>query len=88
MENNFSKFVNENKWFVVFYLMWSFLHITIFLTTNYNTNCINCDAGFWPFASSKLKDNYYYAELFVYMVFPLIIFVIWKLVGNDKKHPQ
>jgi len=77
MENNFMKFVHANKWFVVFYLVWVFIHLVLILNGNvYDKNY------FWPFGSDDL-DYYGWTELFVYVGLPLLIFAIVKLVGND-----
>lgn len=80
MENKFMKFVNENKWFVVFLLIWLFIHV-ILLLSGYNKN------GFWPFESygrwGDGIDDYGFVEFFVYIALPLLIFAIIKLVGKD-----
>jgi hypothetical protein len=78
MENKFMKFVNENKWFIVFFLVWSFIHI-ILLFSGDNEN------GFWPFNKHTEIDDYGYVEFFVYETLPLLIFLIVKLVGKDIK---
>ena len=73
------KFINANKWFVVFYLVWSFIHLILFF------NGGGCSNDFWPFSDSSICE-YNFLELFVYMVLPLIIFAIIKLVGKDIKN--
>ncbi len=77
MENMFMKFVNENKWLVVSFLVWTFLHV-IFLFNGDDSS------GFWPFGDVGLWD-YGWLECFVYEALPLLIFVIVKLVGKDIK---
>ena len=82
MENKFVKFVNENKWFVVFYLIWTFIHLILYFSSDYSQD------GFWPFKKPWVEDRidtYGFLELFVYLTFPLLIFVIVKLVGLDIK---
>ena len=79
MENKFMKFVNENKWFIVFYLLWAFIHLILYFSSD------NYYSGFWPFNRKSRVDAYDFLELFVYLSLPLIIFVIWKLVGKDIK---
>ncbi len=79
MENNFKKFINENKWFIVCYLVWTFLHLIFY----FSSECSR--SGFWPFNRKSRIDAYDFLELFVYLGLPIIIFVIWKLVGKDIK---
>lgn len=79
MENKFMKFVNENKWFIVFYLVWLFIHI-IFVFNDYKWKTDE----FWPFGDSRLR-YYDWLEFFVYVGLPLVIFAIVKLVGKDIK---
>ena len=74
----FMKFVNENKWFVVFFLVWSFIHILLLI------NGENSD-GFWPFDGFGRDHDYGSVEFFVYEISPLLILVISKLVGQDIK---
>ena len=78
MENKFMKFVNENKWFVVFFLVWTFIHIILFLSGDN-------ESGFWPFKEYVEIDDYGFVELFVYETLPILIFIIIKLVGKDIK---
>lgn len=78
MDNKFMKFINENKWFVVFLLVWSFIHI-ILLFNGDNEH------GFWPFNHNTEIDDYGFVEFFVYEILPILIFIIIKLVGKDIK---
>lgn len=77
MENKFMKFVNENKWFVVFFLIWLFIHL-ILLISGDDTY------GFWPFYDLRVR-YYGFIEFFVYVSLPLLVFAIIKLVGKDIK---
>jgi hypothetical protein len=77
MENKFMKFVNENKWFIVFYLIWTFLHLIFYFSSNHYSG------EFWPFVEDVDIDEYDFIELFVYLTLPLLIFVVVKLVGKD-----
>lgn len=78
MENKIMKFVIENKWFVVFFLVWTFIHVLLFI------NGKN-DQGFWPFDGFDRDHDYGSVEFFVYETIPLLILVIFKLVGKDIK---
>ena len=77
MENKFKKFVNDNKGFVVFYLIWFLLHL-VFISTG-----IDCggESGLWPFG----EDSYNFKDLLFYLIVPIVIWGIWKLVGKDIK---
>jgi len=76
------KFVKENKWYTVFYLVWTFLQLILFLASSgYSRE----NKGFWPFNRKSDIDAYDFFELFVYLVLPILIFVIIKLVGEDIK---
>jgi len=79
MESKFNKFINENKWFIVFYILWAFLHLIFYFNSDSDLS------GFWPFRRNARIDAYDFLELFVYLGLPLIIFIIWKLVGTDIK---
>ncbi len=74
------KFVYKNKWFVIFFLVWSFLHL-IFLFTGGQYD----SSGFWPFGDLRFGSISLYGwfEFFVYETLPLLIFVIVKLVSKD-----
>ena len=77
MESKFMKFVDENKWFVVFFLVWLFIHVILLLSGRDSR-------GFWPFDDEGVSD-YGFVEFFVYITLPLLIFAIVKLVGKDIK---
>ena len=82
MESKFLKFVNDNKWFVVFYLVWTFIHLILYFASDGHSK------GFWPFRTNRWEsiiDQYGFLELFVYLTLPLLIFVIIILVGKDIK---
>ena len=78
MESKFMKFVNENKWFIVFFLVWFFIHMILLIKGNDGND-------FWPFDGIKYVFDYGFLEFFVYITLPLLIFVITKLVGKDIK---
>ena len=81
MENKFMKFVNDNKGFVVFYLIWFFLHL-IFLLVNWHERY---QESFWPFGKDSEFRDYDFTEFTFYIITPIIIFIIWKLIGKDIK---
>lgn len=78
MENKFKQFINDNKGFVVFYLIWFFLHL-IFISIGGG-----CSNDFWPFEDSDICE-YNFIEFVFYIVAPLLIWAIWKLIGKDIK---
>lgn len=70
------KFVNSNKWFIVSYLIWTFIHLVMY----FNGDDIK---GFWPFVHHMHLHSYDFMELFVYLTLPVLIFITIKLVGRD-----
>lgn len=86
MEGKLMKFINENKWFIVFYLTWLFIHIIfLFNIMTFNNFPYRWKHNeFWPFGDSSLF-YYDWLEFFVYVGLPLLIFAIVKLVGKDIK---
>ncbi len=82
MESNFKKFINDNKGFVVFYLIWFLVNLT-FISVGEG------DSGFWPFSKHHLGndflEDYGKIEFIFYMIAPIVIFALWKLVGKDIK---
>jgi len=77
MENKFRKFIIDNKGFVVFYLLWFLLHL-IFVSIG------DGDSRFFPFGhNSELLDDYGFTEFLFYLVIPIVIWALWKLVGKD-----
>lgn len=81
MESNFKKFVNDNKGFVVFFLIWFLLHLT-FLLINWGTGNTRY---FWPFGSSSEFKEYDFTEFAFYIIVPIVIWGLWKLIGKDVK---
>ena len=80
-ENKIKSFINKNKGFVVFYLIWFFLHL-IFLIVNRDTSSTG---QLWPFGKNSEFSDYGFGEFIFYMIVPVIIFIIWKLVGKEVK---
>lgn len=76
-------YAKANKWFSVAYLLWTFLHFSLFLASD-GEPYLSID-GFYPFDKNSDLDNYDSLELFVYLAFPVVIFIIIKLVGEDIK---
>ena len=79
MEKKLIKFVNENRKFIVFYLLWAFLHLILLF------NGGNGTGGFWPFVEDIDIYDYNLFEFFIYMTVPLLIFIINKIAGKDIK---
>lgn len=81
MKANFIQFINNNKKFISFYLIWFLIHLT-FLLVNWNDGYTS---DFWPFEKNSELDDYDLTEFLYYMIVPLVIFAFWKLRGNDIK---
>ena len=79
MKKRFNNFLEENRAFVLFYLVWFLVQMTIMF--------INWGEGnvkeFWPFENFDLRV-YDYTEFVFYMITPVIIFFIWKLIGKGE----
>lgn len=80
MESNFKKFVNDNKGFIVFFLIWFLIHLIFFAAGNGRSE-------FWPFEGFKSFRLRYYGgkELFFYLIVPIVIWGLCKLVGKDSE---
>jgi len=78
MENKFKQFVNDNKGFVVFYLIWFLLHL-IFISTGDGRD------GFWPFGGRSGLRDYGFTEFAFYLIAPIVIWALFKLIGKDIK---
>lgn len=82
MESKFKNFVNENKIFLVFYLIWFLMHL-IFLSVGGD---YNRGDELWPFDEFGIfnfdLDNYQVTEFIFYLIAPIILWIIWKLVGS------
>ena len=90
MENKFNQFVNNNKGFVVFYLVWLLLHIILLIAGRGYTGFWPITSGYNPNAIGTVYDdsgivNYGITEFFFYLILPVILWALWKLVGNDIK---
>jgi len=80
MESKFKQFINDNKGFVVFYLIWFLIHLTFILI-----NVGKADKGyFWPFGDAEFTD-YDFPEFAFYIIVPIVIWGLWKLIGKDVK---
>lgn len=93
MEKNLKQFIDENKKFVVCFLVWFIIHLLL-LVIGVGDDSI--PDGLWPFAlycnnwgynSFHCPYTYYYgiSDFIVYLTIPLVLLVIWKLVGEDIK---
>jgi hypothetical protein len=79
MENKFKQFINDNKGFVVFYLIW-FLLLLVFVV------CGDGESGIWPFGNDGFEmDDYGFDDFIFWIIAPIIIFFLWKLIGKDVK---
>ena len=75
-------FVKENKWFSVTYLIWTFLHLSLFIASDHHPYYY---PGFYPFNEQSFINAYDSLELFVYLAVPLLALIIIRLVGEDIK---
>lgn len=84
MENKFKQFVNDNKGFVVFYLIWFLLHLLLLVI-----GVGSKGDGLWPFGYSACRScsfrsyDYDISEFVLYLIVPVVLWGIWKLIGKD-----
>lgn len=71
--------IKKNGIFIVVYLVWVFIHFTLFLTSNQDS----IYKGFWPFDHYSSINAYGVNELFVYGGLPVLLFLIYRLIKND-----
>jgi len=92
MEKNIKQFIKDNKSFVVFYLIWFMINLTI-LASSGNGIIRQLRSGkvlltsaerFWPFGHSGIAA-YDKTEFLFYLIVPIVLLVIWKLIGDDVK---
>lgn len=87
------KIFKENKIFTSIYLIWSFVHLFLYIKA-YDfcasfgdvslASRYYCSNDFYPFERSNVLC-YDHTELFVYVFSPLIIFIIYKLFLGSKQ---
>jgi hypothetical protein len=75
MGKKFDQLTDDNKGFIIFYLVWSLLQLLI-LFIYWDTGD---SADFWPFENINIKV-YDFTEFAFYIISPVIIFFIWKLI--------
>ena len=79
MESKFKQFINDNKGFVVFYLIWFFLHLILIANGD-------GEDGLWPFGNDGFEMyDYGVVDFIFHLIAPLVLFFIWKLIGGDIK---
>lgn len=81
MESKFKQFINDNKSFVVFYLIWFLLHL-ILVSAGEGDKMFS--SYFWPFGKYGIED-YGIKEFIIYLIIPIVIWAIYKLIGKDIK---
>lgn len=81
MTNKIDSFLKHNKWFIVFYLLWFFVHFILIMNGENNKY-------FWPFYGISEFEDYGVFEFSVYLMLPIIFYIIWELVGQDVIHKK
>lgn len=81
--DKFNNYLKSNKLFVSFYLIWILIHFSILKTRMQKWYSLDDRISrFWPFESTNL-DYYDNSEFWVYMLSPLIFFIVWQLSGTE-----
>ena len=81
-EKKIKLFIDENKSFIVFYLFWFILHLILLVTEK---NGCGCGARIWPFGDCDCTQEYHFSDFLFYLIVPIVIWGIWKLIGKDIK---
>ena len=79
-DNEIKFFLNKNKGFILFYLLWFLMHLILLVAGAGGHACGN---GLWPFADVCGTYKYESSALLLYMVIPIITWLIWKLIRKD-----
>ena len=76
-----NKLMKENGTVLGILLLWLFIHFILLMVGGVdNTNT----ESFYPFSERNLKNSYDITEFLVYGVGPIVLFIIIKLVKNEK----
>lgn len=78
---------NRNKIIVVFYCLWSFLHLTILFASFFQPYHLS---GFWPFEGvhSLNISRYDFSEFAVYFILPTAVLLIYWFISGHHKQPN
>ncbi len=86
MGNKFKQILNDNKGFVALYLFWFLINCFLLVI-----GVGSAEDGLWPFGyriCSSCGFRYYGydgSEFVLYLIVPLVLWGIWKLIGADVK---
>lgn len=78
------EFVKKNQGSSFIYLLWCSLHVYFFLARNPNRYA---GYDFWPFSGHRESD-YDLSELFIYTVFPILIFIGFRILTKKGEEMQ
>lgn len=78
---------NRNKIIVVFYCLWSFMHLTILFASLIQDKS---KSGFWPFdgVHSLNISSYDYSEFAVYLILPTAVLLTYWFISGHHKIPN
>lgn len=78
------EFVKKNQGSSFIYLLWCSLHVYFFLAKYPNKSA---GYDFWPF-SGRREYAYDLSELFIYTVFPILIFIGFRILTKKGEEMQ
>lgn len=81
------EFVKKNQGSSFIYLLWCSLHVYFFLVRYPNESA---GRRFWPFSEgfSNRRSTYDLSELFIYTVFPILIFIGFRILTKKGEEMQ
>jgi hypothetical protein len=75
---------NKEKVIIALIIGWSTIHIILYQSVG-NNNCIKQHSGlFWPIDGGALKCTYDITELLTYVLTPIVMYVVYKLLSLVK----
>jgi hypothetical protein len=78
-----NKLIKENGVVLGFLVLWVFTNFICLMMAK--KDAIYAKDNFFPFTQLKLKYSYDISEFLVYGVSPVVLFIIIKLIQNEKK---
>ena len=88
MSNTDQPMNNKEKIIIALIVGWSTIHVILFQSVG-NNDCLRQHNGrFWPIDGGILKCTYDKTELLTYVLTPIIMYVVYKLLSAIKTKPN
>lgn len=85
MEDRIRKLIENNRRFLIFYLIWLIVHLGFFCGGQW---FFSTDGDFWPFTRNSDLGVYDISEFTYYLIIPFLVLFIWKLFMMNKKKEE